>query len=160
MFVISEMNNMKKWIPTFLSNFHKSVMKPLGYKKNDRTFSKDKGTYWERIWFQGGRWIPYSFHINIGIEFKDVHDYDTKHNFILMPSTHWAKRIHELIPKAPSQWLFEEDRDQAQLSEQLTTLITQASELIETRIDSIREELNVRLKIMAERRKASRRDEQ
>ena len=103
--VVMSENNMNKWIPNFLSEFHKAVMKPSGYKKDGRKFNKDQGEYWERIYFQGSPMMPYCFYINIGIEFKDVRDYDCRYNFVLVPSTHWAVRIGELVSGAPGEWI-------------------------------------------------------
>ena len=44
--------------------------------------------------------MPHWFYINMGVEFKDVQDYDCRYNFMLIPSTHWAVRITELVPEA------------------------------------------------------------
>ena len=44
---------MKQWMATFFSEFHKEYMKPLGFKKDDQTFSRHMGEYQERFNFQG-----------------------------------------------------------------------------------------------------------
>ncbi len=149
---------MKKWIPEFLSAFHKEVMKPLGYRKSGRTFHREMGGYRERIYFQGCRRVPFCFYINVGVEFKDIQDYDCCRNFVLIPCTHWAERIRSLVPGSPGEWVIQDDTDREALKKSLSELIPRASAEMSARIGPLRDEVDDRLKKMAERRLSAGRD--
>ncbi|MEP6896698.1 MAG: DUF4304 domain-containing protein [Chloroflexota bacterium] len=93
--------NEKDWLPIFLSEFHKTHLKPLGFKKVRRTFSRDMGSYWERFNFQGSDSNGingWKFYLNVGVEFKDL---PAESYWAGFPNTHWTSRIEGLVKNSP-----------------------------------------------------------
>ena len=131
---------MKKWLDEFLSEFHKNHMKELGFKKVRRTFSRDKGEYWERYNFQGSAWNypdqkDWRYYINIGVEFKDLKRLE---HWSYFPQTHWAARIGAVVKSAPAIKEYNENTDKTELAKKLKENILEASKKISEKIEILR----------------------
>ena len=139
--------DLKDWLPNFLSEFHRSRLKPLGFKKDRRTFSRDMGSYWERFNFQGDEFngvAGWRFYLNVGVEFKDLAPRKYWSGF---PHTHWTTRAEILVPGSPKEWEYDADTEKFVLAYTLRQVMTQASQAVAGDIDRIRE------RVLAESRK-------
>jgi len=122
----------KEWLDQFLSEFHQSYLKELGYKKARRTFSRDMGSYWERFNFQGStsnypdRDI-WRFYLNVGVEFKDL---ESRRYWSLFPHTHWSARVDSVVRNAPSQYEYNSRTNREVLMRELLFYLQRASEKI------------------------------
>ena len=93
-------NIMQARVKDFFSEFHRQKLKPIGFKKINHTFSRDKGSYIERFNFQGSSWNssdttePWFFYINVGVQFKELALPTPNFAF---PKTHYHWRIEDLI---------------------------------------------------------------
>ncbi len=130
---------MKEWLDKFLSEFHKSRLKNLGYKKSRRTFSRDMGNYWERFNFQGsmsnGLNEDWRFYINIGIEFKEL---TPRKYYSYFANTHWANRIESVVKTASGIWYYNSTTNQKDLMSQLVPLFDLVSKELSSESNLIR----------------------
>jgi hypothetical protein len=118
--------DLKDWLPNFLSEFHRSQLKPLGFKKERRTFWRDMGAYRECFNFQGDEFngvAGWRFYLNVGVEFGD-----------LPAREHWSGFPHTLT-------------ETIVLACTLRQVTTEASRAVAGEIDQIRE------RVLAESRK-------
>lgn len=146
---------LKQAFQQFLTDFHRTQLKPLGFKKKGHTLSRDKGGYWERLNFQGSSYNgpdfeSWTFYLNIGVEFKELHsaEFDLlprpepslfPHGEGVLPidhwtyfgGTHWAIRLNDLLPDAPNGWDFTHKSDVEELGKLIFDLWMEASRLIE-----------------------------
>src|SRR5215213_1963631 len=104
---------MNKWLDQFLTDFHQTYLKELGFRKVRHTCSRDMGSYWERFNFQGstsnGAGSQYwKFYLNVGAEFKDI---EPERNWSGFAHTHWADRIETVVSGAPPSWGYDLDTD-------------------------------------------------
>ncbi len=132
-------NDLKEWLPHFLSEFHQAQLKPLGFKKERRTFSRDMGSYWERFNFQGDEFngiAGWKFFLNVGVEFKDLVPRVYWSGF---PHTHWTTRTETLVPGSPKEWEYGADAETFVLAYTLRQVMMRASQAIADDIDRIRE---------------------
>ena len=131
---------MKKWLDEFLSKFHKKYTKELGFRKVRRTFSRDKGEYFERFNFQSSmsnvsgveNW---KFYFNVGVEFKDL---EPRKNWSLFPNTHWSDRLGIVLKTVPSVWEYNKNTDKDSLAKKLNEVILEASQKISKEIEGLR----------------------
>lgn len=122
-----------------LTKMHAELLKPLGFRKTARTFSRDRGAYWERFHFQGSAWNQGDrgrFYLNVGVEFKDQPERRWWSGF---GHTHWAGRIREMVPGAPADWEYGLDVDTRTLSGELAELIEAASRNMAADIERLRQ---------------------
>ena len=131
--------DMKAWLDDFLGELHRTRLKPLCFKKVRRTFSRDRGQYWERFNFQGSAANcpgaeDWRFYINVGVEFKNV---PLRRDWSYFAQTHWAARLESVIPAAPSVWKYNEWTDEAEMAEKLETFMLEASAKIAAHLDGI-----------------------
>jgi len=135
----------KDWLINFLSDLHQTRLKPLGYRKNEKTFSKDMGVYWLRFNFQSSRSNGLSdtweFFINIGVEFKDL---EPEPWWSFFAHTHWASRIDEVIPDAPANWRYHLSTNRDDLAQEITELLVKATGGMAKDIEHIRDEYIVK----------------
>jgi hypothetical protein len=118
--------DLKDWLPNFLSEFHRSQLKPLGFKKERRTFWRDMGAYRECFNFQDDEFngvAGWRFYLNVGVEFGD-----------LPAREHWSGFPHTLT-------------ETIVLACTLRQVTTEASRAVAGEIDQIRE------RVLAESRK-------
>ena len=89
----------------FFSSLHREHLKRRGYTKTRHTFSRDMGSYTERIQIQGSAWndskSPWRFYINFGVEFHDLPPRTPCRDF---PATHCWTRIDSLTPSAAAEY--------------------------------------------------------
>ena len=131
---------MKGWLDEFLGEFHRTRLKPSGFKKARRTFSRDRGRYWERFNFQGSTANypgvdDWRFYLNVGVEFKDV---ASRRDWSYFAQTHWAARLESVIASAPPVWKYNTRTHRFEQAEELETLILEASAKIAAHVDGIR----------------------
>jgi hypothetical protein len=132
-------DDLKTWLPAFLSEFHRAQLRALGYRKERRTFSRDMGAYWERFNIQGDDYngvAGWRFYLNAGVEFKDI---PARIHWSGFPHTHWTNRMDRLVPGSPKDWEYDEDTEKFILAYTLRQVITQASQVMAGDIDRIRE---------------------
>lgn len=131
---------MKKCVDEFFSALHRSHLKPRGFKKVNRTFSRDLGSHWERINIQGSCWNsgnsndPWVFFVNVGIEFKDLPQTNA---FVYVRHTHWATRIEGIVSAAPNQYELQPNHENIELGDQLIAHIESASKYIAAQYETI-----------------------
>ncbi len=135
-------DTLKSLLNTLLSDVHRKHLKPIGFKKNERTFSRDKGSYWERFHFQASRRNypgveDWRFYINVGVEFKDL---EPRRWWSYVAHTHWAARLGTVVPGAPSHWTYNLSTDREAFSHEIATLVTEASVSVATSLDRVRQE--------------------
>jgi hypothetical protein len=133
---------MKEWLSSWLSELHRVHLKPKGFKKSRRTFSRDKGTYWERFNFQGSSQnyagvAHWRFYLNVGVEFKNL---EPRRYWSLFPHTHWSERADRLVANTPGHWEYNLSTDRATLAEDMVALMMSASHYVANRIDVIHKE--------------------
>jgi hypothetical protein len=139
------MADLKKWLSSLLSELHAESLKPLGYRKEARTISRDCGPYWERFNFQGSSWNDATsgrFYINVGIEFKDL---APRERWSYMPHTHWADRLETVVVSAPSQWVYDGHTDRPNTKAQLREHLIAAGPVLQGRASQLREEYLAKL---------------
>jgi len=133
--------DLKKWLPTLISELHAEFLKPIAFRKNGRTVSRDRGSYWERFNFQSSQWNgaggSWRFYVNVGMEFKDL---PPRRRWSYCANTHWACRLEQLVPEAPHQWEFDDATDRAAVKQTLAHLLMQASGTLAGRADALRTE--------------------
>ena len=130
----------KVWLPTFLSEFHKTQLKPAGFKKIRHTFSRDMGLYWERFNFQGSDSNGingWRFYLNVGVEFKEIPPEKYWSGF---PNTHWSTRSEFLVQNSPKEWMYGIYTDKENLSKKLSEVIHVASKVMANNLNKIRRE--------------------
>lgn len=89
----------KVWLTKLLSELHRESLKPAGFSKDGRTFSRDRGEYVERFNFQGSSWSSAAetlFYLNVGVEFTEFGP--AEQDWMYFKRTHWAARVDELVP--------------------------------------------------------------
>ena len=132
---------MKAWLPTLLSELQREHLKAAGFRKDGRTFSRDREAYWERFHFQGSSWngagVRWRFYVNAGIEFKDLPERRFWSHFA---HTHWAGSVEHLVPEAPAQWEYDESTDRTAVKAHLATILIAASRVLDRRADTLRAE--------------------
>jgi hypothetical protein len=139
--------DLKDWLPNFLSEFHRSQLKPLGFKKERRTFWRDMGAYRECFNFQGDEFngvAGWRFYLNVGVEFGDL---PAREHWSGFPHTLWTARSDVLIPGSPKEWKYDADTETIVLACTLRQVTTEASRAVAGEIDQIRE------RVLAESRK-------
>ncbi|CAN5264221.1 hypothetical protein BH10ACI1_BH10ACI1_25920 [soil metagenome] len=124
---------MNKWLNQFLTNFHKTHLKKLNFKKVRHTFSRDMNEYWERFNFQGSAWNSanddyWTFYLNYGVEFKDL---EPEKHWSFFPHTHWAGRIG-------TSWNYTLETDPEALMQELEAQIFKAGVKIAREIIGLR----------------------
>ena len=132
---------MKKWLSSFLSELHREYLKPKGFRKEGKTFLRDKGSHRERLHFQGSSWngtgVRWRFYLNAGLEFPDL---EPRGRWTHFANTHWASRIKQVVPEAPVQWDYSEATDREALKKELVSIVCQASDRLALDAHSIREQ--------------------
>lgn len=140
----------------FVNRLHREHLKPLGFKKQNRTFERNTGTYDERFNVQGSNWstaVEKRFYINVGLRFVAYQD-DKSSVGYFAGINHWGTRIEWLVPGAPKQWDVNADTDLDALLSEVKPLIDAARvQLAERQSDFVRE-YQERKKRVAERRPA------
>jgi hypothetical protein len=132
---------MGAWLDNFLRDFHRNHLKNLGFKKVRRTFSRDKGEYWERFNFQGSfsnnsESTIWYYYINVGVEFKYL---EPRKYWSYFPNTHWASRIESVVADASSVGEYTEQTEKILLEKQLLNHFLTASEKMADEIDGLRD---------------------
>ena len=134
------MADLKKWLSKPAFRATRGVLEAVWFPKEGRTVSRDCGSYWERINFQGSAWNDANsgrFYINVGIEFKDL---APRKLWSLMPHTHWADRLERIVKEAPSQWGYDSQTDRAGMKTQMGRHLAAVGPLLQARAAEIREE--------------------
>ena len=130
---------MKSWLPTLLSELHREILKPQGYRKEGKTFVRDCGPYKERYNFQGSSWngtgVKWRFYLNVGLEFTDL---EPERDWSYFANTHWATRVRGVVPEAPKQWDYSEKTNRAEIKKEIAQLICRASEGLKAEASNIR----------------------
>ena len=131
-------DTLKTLLNTLLSDVHREHLKPV----DGRTFSRDKGNYFERFHFQGSTQNyagveDWRFYINVGVEFKDL---EPRRWWSLFPHTHWATRIDALVSGAPSHWTYNLGTDREEFINEIAMLVNSASASMARDIDRIRQQ--------------------
>jgi hypothetical protein len=128
---------MQDYVKEFFSHLHNEYLKARGYKKVRHTFSRDFGTYTERIQFQGSAWndssSPWRFYINFGVEFHDVPAIERRD----FPGTHCWTRIQVVALDAPSEFDLSE-RDTAGFASKIAFYLESGSRHVKQHIQQIR----------------------
>ena len=130
----------KDWLPVFLSEFHKTHLKSMGFKKVRRTFSRDMGLYREKFNFQGSDSNGISgwrFYLNVGVEFKDL---PPENRWSYFPNTHWAARSESLVEHSPKEWMYDLETNKELLAKRLLEVMNIASQVIVSDVKEIRED--------------------
>lgn len=125
----------RAWLAGLLSELYRESLKPVGFRKDGGTFSRNRGEYVERFNFQGSSWSSAAetlFYLNVGVEFAEFGPAES--NWICFRRTHHACRVDELVPDAPEDGRCSEATDRVGLKRQLTELIDGASETIVARL--------------------------
>lgn len=132
---------MKRWLTTLLSELHREVLKPRGFRKKGKTFVRDCGSYRERYNFQGSSWngtgVKWRFYLNVGLEFSDL---EPERYWSYFANTHWAARVESIVADAPAMWDYSEVTDREEMKRDLAGVICTASERLMTDADRIREQ--------------------
>ena len=132
----------RKWLDSLLSELYREEMKLLGFRKKGRTFSRERPTYFERFNFQGSTTSDFAndygrFFINVGIEFRDL---PPLRYWSLFPHTHWACRVEQLVPDAPSQLEYGQATDRVSLKREIFSLLAASSKALSARAEELRKE--------------------
>ena len=130
----------RDWFPIFLSELHKTHLRPMGFKKVNRTFSRDMDSYWERFNFQGSSSNGingWRFYLNVGVEFKDISPEIYWSGF---PNTHWTTRSESLVPGSPKEWRYDINTNKVTLAKKLIEVISVAGQVIANDINNIRKD--------------------
>jgi hypothetical protein len=131
----------KDWLPKLLSELQAERLKGAGFRKKARTFSRDRGDYWERFNFQGSAWngaaSSWRFYVNVGIEFKDLPE---QKYWSYFAHTHWAGRLEQLVTSAPAQWEYDASTERHAVKERLHELLLAASTELASRAPAIRQQ--------------------
>jgi hypothetical protein len=100
--MVSHAMSMKPLGNVFAGELHRRVLKPRGFAKAARTFTRKHADYIEVIQIQGSNWNSddevWSFYVNILASFHDIPFRD----FSVGPRYHASGRLHEIVPEAPS----------------------------------------------------------
>ena len=131
---------MLDFVEPFFRRLHREHLKPRGYTKVRRTFSRDMQAYIERVQFQGSSWndanSPWRFYINFGLQFRELQERSPARDF---PQTHCWTRIEHLVPDAPQEYDLSEG-DSPCLLQQLPAYIELASHRVAKHIHDIRKD--------------------
>ena len=118
----------------FFSELHRTHLKPAGFKKERRTFIRERPGFIERFQFQGSQWNdrnrPWVFYINAGVQFPDLPRMQPDMDF---PHTHANDRIERILPMQEGfagRWELSESNYEAMLA-RLPPLLEQASAVLE-----------------------------
>jgi len=131
---------MDKSLSSTLSRLHRTVLKPLGFRKKSATFSREHADYTELFNIQASQWNgPWgrSFYVNCGLTFRDL---PMESPWTYFPNTQWADRIETVVPTAPKQWDYSENQNMTQLTERLGACILEASEEFAASLSKYRQE--------------------
>jgi hypothetical protein len=119
---------MDKTLSAALTTLHQTALKPLGFRKNAATFSREHADYTELFRIQAsqrnGPWGR-SFYVKCGLAFRDL---PTDVPWGCLPNTHWAAPLDTVVPSAPRHWDYSQDGDMTELMERLAACIREASE--------------------------------
>ena len=89
----------------FVSRLHEVAMKPAGFKKNARTFSRLFPTYGEHYNIQGSAWNsagePWRFYINCAISFPDLPQKSPGNG---MWKFHANTRLGRIVPESQKEF--------------------------------------------------------
>lgn len=89
----------------FTALLHKTYLKPRGFTKARRTFSREHEGYVERYQLQGSAWnspeMPWTFYLNCGIAFIGLPRREPDRNF---PDTHASMRASLFTDSASVQY--------------------------------------------------------
>lgn len=129
---------MREDVENFFSRLQTVRFKPLGYKKQRHTFSRDGSGFTERVQFQGSAWNdrnrPWRFYVNFGIQFHGLAPRNPDRD---LPGTHCWARIDHLVPGAPKE--FDVIAAVDSLAAQIAALVEQASRRVVEQLDALRE---------------------
>ncbi len=122
----------------FFSHLHKTHLKPHGYTKLRHIFSRDMGSYTERVQFQGSNWsdpnCPLRFYINFGVEF---HDLPPRSPCKDLPGTHCWTRIRHIAQNAPSHFDLP-DNETSAFAAEIAAYLDYSSQQVAVKIPQIR----------------------
>ncbi len=130
---------MADWFSAFLSSLHREHLKGLGFRKEGRTFSRDRGAYIERVNVQGSSWSNADekrFYLNCGLEFKDLAPAVADWSYFV--GAHEAARAQTLVPSAAPHWNCSRVSDLDALKKELAAVIVAASEALAQRCEEFR----------------------
>ena len=127
------------WVDEFFSKLHVAYLKPRGFTKTRRTFSRDRGSYFERFNFQGSSWNSSSqeawrFYLNAGVEFDDIPPDVDNRGF---PKTHVYGRVNDFLNGCKSEFDLRES-NHAELYPILVDLLENVSHSIAERLATLR----------------------
>ncbi|MBI5353232.1 MAG: hypothetical protein HZB50_11385 [Chloroflexi bacterium] len=132
------------WFKDFLSDFHLTHLRPLGFKKRRGVLKRDKGAYVEYYYFinfpRGERNREHIgiFLLRAGVRFKTIEH--QKHNFwILGGDCQWGRPMNEIVFDSPRLNDYNIFTNKAKLKNTLQRYIIVASEKISQDIDKIYE---------------------
>ena len=95
---------MNSIVTSFMSELHARHMKARGYKKTRFTYSRDRGSYVERVRLKGSPWNsaerPWSLEVELGVEFADL----PKSSDLNFPNTHTYSAIEHIVDVASGQY--------------------------------------------------------
>jgi hypothetical protein len=79
----------------FVSDLHRSTLKPRGFTKKNHTFTRQRDGYLERLQVQGSSWNSstdqtWTFYLNAGVQFADLPEPTSNRGF---PGTHIYGRL-------------------------------------------------------------------
>lgn len=68
---------MQDWAKQFISRLHRDSLRPLGFRKQRHTFSRERESHTERVQIQGSSWndpdgLRWTFYLNAGLYFPEL----------------------------------------------------------------------------------------
>ncbi|MBL8125778.1 MAG: DUF4304 domain-containing protein [Pyrinomonadaceae bacterium] len=142
---------MRKWLDELASVLHRNYLKPIGFKKNARTFTRDQGEYLERINLQSGWSAPgmkkWTYYVNVGVVFKGIPLAGMSFG---QPNVHWSQRIETIVGGAYKIRRYSEEKDTDREATELAGYVIAASENVQKEIVNIRKLVVHRKKPWAE----------
>jgi hypothetical protein len=141
--------SVKKLGDAFASDLHAQFLKPLGFRKSARYFSRQCDGYGqcdgnvEAYQPEGSGWNageePWLFHLTVRVRFDDVPPVDAAHPL----AYHAAGRIERLIPSAPRTFELRSENRVALLST-VRDIIVMASDALAPRLPAARARAGLR----------------
>ena len=123
----------------FTSALHQQILKPLGFRKSARTFSRTFDAYSEHFNIQGSAWNspgePWTFYVNCAISFPEIPVTSSGSG---LWKYHAHTRLRHLVEDSPAEFQVSE-LNMAEVISEVSGLLARCSDYFQRRHQVIRE---------------------